>query len=183
MPVANQFRPQLILVSCGFDAAAGDQNITILGGDYNCGLLPATYAHMTRSLMNVAENGKVVVILEVGTCDKRLTLLIVPCSKLSIQGGYLIPNIVEGTMAIIKALLNEPITSHHRPPIGVNACIQETCWRITQYLSDSDVYYKSHSLALMKAWSQARELLMYDDIVYDYVETKGMGRFAKRGNQ
>ena len=50
-----QFNPELVLVSCGFDAAQGDP----LGG-YS--VTPAGYAHMTHMLMSLAE-GKVVSVL------------------------------------------------------------------------------------------------------------------------
>ena len=57
MPIALEFNPDLVIVSAGFDAAAGDT----LGG---CFVTPAGYAHMTHMLMCLAE-GKVVVCLEV----------------------------------------------------------------------------------------------------------------------
>jgi histone deacetylase 6 len=57
MPIAYEFNPQLVIVSAGFDAAAGDP----LGG---CEVTPAGYAHMTHMLMPLAE-GKLVLVLEV----------------------------------------------------------------------------------------------------------------------
>jgi acetoin utilization deacetylase AcuC-like enzyme len=57
MPIAYEFNPQLVIVSAGFDAAAGDP----LGG---CEVSPAGYAHMTHMLMPLAE-GKLVLVLEV----------------------------------------------------------------------------------------------------------------------
>ena len=53
-----QFEPELVIVSCGFDAGMGDP----LGG-YQ--VTPAGYAHMTHLLMGMAQ-GKVVVALEGG---------------------------------------------------------------------------------------------------------------------
>lgn len=50
----------ILVVSAGFDAAAGDE----LGG---CFVTPPCYAHMTRMLMNLA-GGKVAVCLEVSSC-------------------------------------------------------------------------------------------------------------------
>ncbi|KAJ5146545.1 Histone deacetylase superfamily [Penicillium bovifimosum] len=51
MPIAQEFNPDLIIISAGFDAAAGD----VLGG---CFVSPACYAQMTHLLMTLA-NGKV----------------------------------------------------------------------------------------------------------------------------
>lgn len=49
-----------MVVSAGFDAAAGDT----LGG---CFVTPACYGHLTHMLMSLAD-GKVVVCLEVSIC-------------------------------------------------------------------------------------------------------------------
>jgi histone deacetylase 6 len=51
MPIAQEFDPDLVIVSAGFDAAAGDE----LGG---CWVTPACYSHMTHMLMSLAD-GKV----------------------------------------------------------------------------------------------------------------------------
>ena len=58
MPVARQFAPELVMISAGFDAAAGDP----LGG---MRLTPVGYAHMTALLGTLAA-GKMVVALEGG---------------------------------------------------------------------------------------------------------------------
>ena len=61
-PVALEFRPQMILVSAGFDTFAGDP----LGGMQ---VTPNGFAGMTRSLMDIAEaccDGKVAITLEGG---------------------------------------------------------------------------------------------------------------------
>ena len=58
MPLAREFGPGLVIVSAGFDAAAGDP----LGGML---VSPAGYAHMTHLLRGVA-GGRVVVALEGG---------------------------------------------------------------------------------------------------------------------
>ncbi|KAI8463818.1 MAG: hypothetical protein J3K34DRAFT_388866, partial [Monoraphidium minutum] len=47
LPVAAAFRPDLVIISAGFDAAAGDP----IGG---CRLTPAAFAGMTAALMRVA---------------------------------------------------------------------------------------------------------------------------------
>ena len=55
----TQYNPQLVIVSCGFDAAEGDP----LGGYH---VTPAGYAHMTH-LLSALANGKLVVAMEGGT--------------------------------------------------------------------------------------------------------------------
>ncbi|KAI9846152.1 MAG: Histone deacetylase hda1 [Sclerophora amabilis] len=51
MPIASEFDPDLVIISAGFDAAAGDE----IGG---CFVTPACYSHMTHMLMSLAK-GKV----------------------------------------------------------------------------------------------------------------------------
>ncbi|KAI5819059.1 histone deacetylase Clr3 [Pyronema omphalodes] len=79
MPIATEFNPDLVIVSAGFDAAAGDT----LGG---CFVTPAGYAHMTHMLMCLAE-GKIVVCLE---------------------GGYNLRSIADSALAVTKVLMGEP---------------------------------------------------------------------------
>lgn len=96
MPIAYEFDPDLvistyfprnlrshrgltILVSAGFDAAAGDE----LGG---CFVTPTCYAHMTQMLMNLS-NGKVAVCLE---------------------GGYNFRSISKSALAVARTLMGEP---------------------------------------------------------------------------
>lgn len=68
-----------MIVSAGFDAAAGDE----LGG---CFVTPPCYSHMTRMLMNLA-NGKVAVCLE---------------------GGYNFRSISKSALAVTRTLMGEP---------------------------------------------------------------------------
>ena len=79
MPIAEEFDPDLVIISAGFDAAAGDE----LGG---CFVTPACYAHMTHMLMSLA-NGKVAVCLE---------------------GGYNLRAISKSALAVAKTLMGEP---------------------------------------------------------------------------
>ncbi|KAL3421272.1 Histone deacetylase clr3 [Phlyctema vagabunda] len=79
MPIAQEFDPDLVIVSAGFDAAAGDE----LGG---CYVSPSCYAHMTHMLMSLA-NGKVAVCLE---------------------GGYNLRAISKSALAVAKTLMGEP---------------------------------------------------------------------------
>lgn len=79
MPIANAFNPDLVIVSAGFDAAAGDE----LGG---CNVTPPCYAHMTHMLMSLAD-GKVAVCLE---------------------GGYNFRAISRSALAVTRTLMGEP---------------------------------------------------------------------------
>ena len=58
LPIARAFEPELVLVSCGFDAAAGD----LLGG---MRLSAAGYAALTERVLSLAE-GRAVLALEGG---------------------------------------------------------------------------------------------------------------------
>ena len=79
MPIANSFEPDFVIVSAGFDAAAGDE----LGG---CNVTPPCYAHMTHMLMSLA-HGKVAVCLE---------------------GGYNFRAISRSALAVTRTLMGEP---------------------------------------------------------------------------
>ena len=82
LPVARAFAPDVIIVSCGFDAARGDPL-----GQYD--LTPQGYAHLTRRLQAIGSaRGKVVVVLE---------------------GGYNLQAIGDSAAAIFRALLGEPV--------------------------------------------------------------------------
>ncbi|KAI5709676.1 hypothetical protein M8J76_009850 [Diaphorina citri] len=80
MPVAKEFDPQIVLVSAGFDAAAGHP--PPLGG-YK--LSPACFGYMTQQLMTLAD-GKVVLALE---------------------GGYDLPSMCDSAEACVRALLGD----------------------------------------------------------------------------
>ncbi|KAI1931621.1 Histone deacetylase hda1 [Ophidiomyces ophidiicola] len=79
MPIGYEFNPDLVIVSAGFDAAAGDE----LGG---CFVTPPCYAHMTSMLMSLAD-GKVAVCLE---------------------GGYNFRSISKSALAVTRTLMGEP---------------------------------------------------------------------------
>lgn len=92
MPIAHEFNPDLVIVSAGFDAAAGDE----LGG---CWVTPACYSHMTHMLMSLAE-GKVAVCLE---------------------GGYNLRAISKSALAVARTLMGEPPERLPLPPINKTA--------------------------------------------------------------
>ena len=79
LPVINEFNPDLLIVSSGFDAADGD----IIGG---CHVTPVGYGYMTHLLKGIAR-GNLAVILE---------------------GGYNLDSITNGALAVTKVLLGEP---------------------------------------------------------------------------
>ncbi|KDQ28087.1 hypothetical protein PLEOSDRAFT_1041421 [Pleurotus ostreatus PC15] len=79
MPIAMEFAPELVIISAGFDAAAGDE----LG---QCFVSPAGYAHMTYMLSGLAR-GKLVVALE---------------------GGYNLDSISQSALAVTRVILGEP---------------------------------------------------------------------------
>lgn len=79
MPCAQEFNPDLVIISAGFDAAEGD----MLG---QCLVTPAGFAHMTHMLMSLAD-GKVVACLE---------------------GGYNLRSIAKSALAVTRTLMGEP---------------------------------------------------------------------------
>ena len=98
LPIARSFDPRLVLVSCGFDAAAGD----LLGGMQ---LSADGYAAMTERLVKLA-GGKVVLALE---------------------GGYNLDAIAAAAAAVTRVLLGEKRAAHDPgPPNAVaNRVIRE----------------------------------------------------------
>ena len=92
MPIAREFDPDFVIISAGFDAAAGDE----LGG---CWVSPGCYSHMTHMLMSLA-NGKVAVCLE---------------------GGYNLPAISRSALAVAKTLMGEPPERLSVPPLNMEA--------------------------------------------------------------
>jgi histone deacetylase 6 len=93
MPIGQEFNPDLVIISAGFDAADGDE----LGG---CFVSPSCYAHMTHMLMSLA-GGKVAVCLE---------------------GGYNLRAISQSALAVAKTLMGEaPPKMRVLPPIDKEA--------------------------------------------------------------
>lgn len=92
MPIAQEFNPDFVVISAGFDAADGDE----LGG---CFVSPQCYAHMTHMLMSLA-SGKLAVCLE---------------------GGYNLKAISDSAVAVAKTLMGEPPPSITIPKINKEA--------------------------------------------------------------
>jgi histone deacetylase 6 len=78
MPIAERFQPELVLVSCGFDAAVGD----LLG---EMRVTPGGFAAMTARLRTLAA-GRIVLVLE---------------------GGYTLDAISRSAAACLRVLLGE----------------------------------------------------------------------------
>lgn len=86
LPLLFQLKPDLILIACGLDAVQGD----LLG---DCGLTPAMYYTMTRSIIEAAPKTPIVAALE---------------------GGYNIDKSAECMENVALALLDEPLEVEER---------------------------------------------------------------------
>ncbi|WBW72877.1 histone deacetylase (class II) Clr3 [Schizosaccharomyces osmophilus] len=84
MPIAYEFNPDLVIISSGFDAAAGDH----IG---QCLVTPPAYAHMTQMLMGLAD-GKVFA---------------------SLEGGYSLDAISVSALAVAQSLIGIPPSRLH----------------------------------------------------------------------
>eukprot|EP00943_MAST-04B_sp_MAST-4B-sp1_P005481 g5481.t1 len=73
MPLCTSFKPDLLYISAGFDAALGDP----LGG---MKVSPAGYAYMTTELMKLA-NGNVIIALEGGYNLTSISVSAVACAR------------------------------------------------------------------------------------------------------
>ncbi|XP_062537394.1 histone deacetylase 4 isoform X5 [Armigeres subalbatus] len=125
MPIAREFRPDIVLVSAGFDAAFGHP--APLGGYM---VSPACFGYLTRELMKLAD-GKVILALE---------------------GGYDLPAICDSAQECVRALLGDdlaPITATElsRPPcqtaietLQKTIAIQMTHWPCVKRLAHTVVF-------------------------------------------
>lgn len=84
VPIAKQYRPECILVSCGFDIYGGDPLGTMLVG-------PSGFAQMTRIMRNLADE----------VCDGRLLI--------TLEGGYNLQGMRDGTLAVLTELGGEKL--------------------------------------------------------------------------
>lgn len=73
LPISNEFNPELVLVSAGFDAAIGDP----LGG---CKISPEAYAYFTHWLSSLA-NGRIILCLEGGYNVNSISYAMTMCTK------------------------------------------------------------------------------------------------------
>ncbi|HEV8610033.1 MAG TPA: histone deacetylase [Thermoanaerobaculia bacterium] len=103
LPIAREFGPELVLVSCGFDAAAGDP----LGG---MRLSAAGHAAMTQRVCSLA-GGRVVLALEGGYDLDAISAAAATCT--SVLLGDTAPQIDPGPPnAVAERVLSEVIETH-----------------------------------------------------------------------
>ena len=84
VPVAEQYKPQFILVSCGFDIYGGDP----LGG---MRVTPSGFAALTRTMQNLADE----------VCGGNLLI--------TLEGGYNLTGMKEGALAVLTELCGEKL--------------------------------------------------------------------------
>ncbi|GAV87962.1 Hist_deacetyl domain-containing protein [Cephalotus follicularis] len=100
VPVANEFDPDIIIVSAGFDAAVGDP----LGG---CRVTPYGYSTMLKKLIDFAQ-GKIVLALEGGYNLDSMANSVLACMKVLLEDkpitGSLEAYPFESTWRVIKAV-------------------------------------------------------------------------------
>lgn len=94
VPLGRCFRPQLILVSCGFDIMAGDP----MGAMQ---VTPAGLAYMTRVLLELASE----------CCQGRVLF--------TLEGGYDLDNMQAGTRAVVSELYGAPLSASW--PVALSA--------------------------------------------------------------
>eukprot|EP01137_Pigoraptor_chileana_P019810 Opistho-2@81343 len=137
MPIATEFKPDIVLVSAGFDAADGDE----ISG-YK--VTPEAYAHMTRLLMSLA-SGRVILALEGGYDLESLSASATAClsALLGDQLSLLPRSCVTSTQERAPAVPVTPAVNVLRKVIG----IQQKYWRSLQMPRSleiaSDLFRKS----------------------------------------
>nr|QDF21421.1 histone deacetylase 6 [Brachionus koreanus] len=118
LPIAYEYNPELIIISCGYDSAIG-----CFEGRMN--VTPAGYAHLLNAL-SCFTNGKLCVLLE---------------------GGYCIKSLSEGVALSVRALLGYPcprVEDFKRPEpefvVTLNNLISvlRPYWKCLQSLNDID---------------------------------------------
>jgi acetoin utilization deacetylase AcuC-like enzyme len=86
-PVARQFRPEMILVSCGFDAHRDDPLASMEVSE-------AGFREMTAIIRGLANE----------LCDSRLLFVL--------EGGYAVSGLIEGTRALLTGLTTQASEKH-----------------------------------------------------------------------
>lgn len=87
-PVARNYNPDLILVSCGFDIYGGDPLGTMR-------VSPSGFAQMTQIMQNMANE----------VCDGRLLV--------TLEGGYNLNGMRDGSLAVLTELCGEKLNPEH----------------------------------------------------------------------
>jgi acetoin utilization deacetylase AcuC-like enzyme len=120
IPVATEFRPDLILISAGFDAAQGDP----LG---KCNITPEGYALMTSQLLQVCP--KVVLVLEGGYNLRAISSSFAACTSV-LLGQTPEPVPLTRPLASSSCSIEETL-QHHKPYWSVLRQDQETTTETT----------------------------------------------------
>ncbi len=118
-PIAIDYKPELILVSCGFDIYDGDP----LG---SMKVTPAGFAYMTRVMRELADN----------LCDGKLLI--------TLEGGYNLKGMNDGAMAVISELSGQKISSFSLSDNVTELMIKAgtECLQFDQVLSMQKKYWK-----------------------------------------
>jgi len=121
VPVARQYKPQLILVSCGFDIYGGDPLGTMR-------VSAAGFAAMTMIMQNLADE----------LCDGRLLI--------TLEGGYNLSGMRDGTLAVLSALSGEKLNQAHpdftpADPVGSRVQQGNPPWYIEQAVTLAKSYW------------------------------------------
>ncbi|KAM6474766.1 protein deacetylase HDAC6 isoform 2-T2 [Liasis olivaceus] len=139
LPVALEFQPQMVLVAAGFDAVIGD-----FKGEMAA--IPACFAQLTHLLMSLS-GGKLV---------------------LSLEGGYNLQSLAEGTCMVLKTLLGDPCPLMESPflpcssalsSVSQTIAVHSKYWKNLRRIS-ADVPQENGKLSV--AWPPASHLSVAD---------------------
>ncbi len=136
MPVAREYDPELVIVSCGFDAAAGHPHP--IGGYL---VSTACFAYMTKQLRELAK-GRVVLALE---------------------GGFNLDVLCDASEQCVRALAGLPIEKiaeeelHRRPCASATETLQKTLAIQTPYWDVLRVNPETALLSHLEAWERERD--------------------------
>jgi len=136
MPVAREFKPDIVLVSSGFDASAGHPHP--IGGYL---VSTACFAYMTKQLRELAD-GKIVLVLE---------------------GGFNLDVLTEASEQCARALLGLPIEKiaeeelARRPCTSAMETLQKTLAIQTPYWEVLKVNPDTALLSHLESWERERD--------------------------
>ncbi len=121
-PVARQYKPEIILISCGFDIYGGDPLGTMK-------VSPSGFAQMTRIMQHIADE----------VCGGRLLV--------TLEGGYNLDGMRDGALAVLTELCGEKLNPEYRDFstgfISENSIGKtETPWFLEQAISLAKNYWK-----------------------------------------
>ncbi|MCL7050849.1 hypothetical protein MKW94_008304 [Papaver nudicaule] len=140
IPITNAFNPDIILISAGVDAAAGDT----LGG---CFVTPNGYSVMLKKLMAFA-SGRIVMALEGGYHLKSLSKSVLACVEALLEGKPMIGSSksdaspLESTWRVIEMVRKElskywPMLSGELPNTTKKISLVEEVQSANQFTTDT----------------------------------------------